>query len=89
MPGDWKGPYRRRLQKRASERGRRMANARWAKFHADRSRLDVLDPVRVGGRIIERLVRVTAESRVIERTFYEFDRPCDWRRKRNEIFAFK
>ena len=66
-----------------------MANARWAKFHTDRAKLDALDPVHVDGRIVERLVRVIGEERVIERTFYEFDRPCDWKRKRREIFALK
>jgi hypothetical protein len=29
MPDGWKGGYSRRLAKAASERGRRMANARW------------------------------------------------------------
>ena len=65
-----------------------MAKARWDKFHAEQERLAEKDPVRVGGAIVERLVRVVGESRVIERTFYEFDRPCDWTRKHKELFAF-
>lgn len=32
MRGDWKGPYNRRLAKRRSERGRRLANIRWQRF---------------------------------------------------------
>ena len=87
MPRDWKSSYNRRLHNAASERGKRMANARWAKFHSERARLDLLDPVRIGGRIVERLVRIVGEERVIERTFYKFDRPCDWKRKRRELFT--
>lgn len=64
-----------------------MAKARWAKFHSARNKLDELDPVHVGGRIVERVVRIISETRVVERTFYEFDRPCDWKRKRKELFA--
>jgi len=59
----------------------------WKVRHAQRDRLAALDPINVGGKIVERLVRIVDESRVIERTFYEFDRPCDWKRKRQEIFA--
>lgn len=87
MLRDWKSGYSRRLQDAASERGRRMANVRWDRERERMARLDVLDPVRVGGRIVERLVRIIGENRVIERTFYEFDRPCDWKRKRREILG--
>lgn len=31
MLRDWKGPYSRKLARQLSERGRRMANARWTK----------------------------------------------------------
>ncbi len=37
MPSDWKGAFSRRLQRQASERGRRMAKARWTKDHARRA----------------------------------------------------
>jgi len=86
MPRDWKGPYRKRLAKQASERGKRMANARWDRERERLARLDTLDPVRVGGRVVERLIRVIDERWVVERSFYEFDRPCDWQRKRKELF---
>lgn len=59
---------------------------RWEREKERLDRIARLDPVRVGGRIVERLVRVVGETRVIERTFYEFDRACDWKRKRNELF---
>ncbi len=64
-----------------------MAKARWKKFHENQDRLNSLDPVRVGGPIVERLVRIIDERRVIERAFYRFDRPADWKRKRRELFA--
>lgn len=35
MRGDWKGPYSRRLARKASERGRRLAKIRWAKWRAE------------------------------------------------------
>lgn len=34
MQRDWKGPYSRKLARKLSERGRRLAHARWAKFRA-------------------------------------------------------
>lgn len=85
MPRDWKGSYSRKLRDMASERGRRMARARWDKFHAERGRLNAIDPVRVGGKIVKRIVVIHDENCVKERTFYEFDRDCDWKRKKREL----
>lgn len=73
--------------RRRSIKARDRANRRWAKHRAALHELDNKDPIRVGGRIVERLIRVVAESRVIERSFYEFDRPCDWKRKRKEVLG--
>lgn len=39
MPRDWKGPFSRRLQARASERGRRLANRRWEIDRARRQKI--------------------------------------------------
>lgn len=64
-----------------------MARARWAAEKAKRDRLALLDPIRVGGRIVERWVRIINESEVRERVLYEFDRPSDWKRKKRELFA--
>jgi hypothetical protein len=75
--------------KRLSESRSFAAKIRWKRDRERRVRLDALDPIRVGGKIIERLVRVIGEDRVIERTFYEFDLPCDWKRKRREVFLAK
>ena len=87
MQADWKGRYQRRLAKRASKRGKHAANVRWARERAKRAALSERDPIQVGGRIVERVVRIIGESRVIERVFYEHDGLCDWKRKRREIFT--
>lgn len=64
-----------------------MAKARWQRDRERRAKLDALDPIRVGGRILERIVVIRDECRVKERTIFEHDRPCDVRRKRREVFA--
>lgn len=71
--------------KRLREQGRKAAVVRWQRDREKRAALDAKDPVQLGGKIVERLVRIIDESRVIERTFYEHDRPCDWKRKRREV----
>lgn len=38
MLRDWKGPYRKRLAKQLSERGRRMAHARWDRYHSEHAK---------------------------------------------------
>ena len=72
--------------KRLREQAKRAANTRWAREKAKRGKLDELDPIRVGGRVVERIVVIRDECRVRERTIYEFDRPCDVKRKRREVF---
>lgn len=76
----------RRTIRRTSESRRKAANLRWERHRERLNRLDEKDPIQVGGKIVERLVRIIDESWVIERTFYEYDRPCDWRRKRRDVF---
>ena len=71
----------------AKDRGKIGARIRWGKDKARRERLAALDPIRVGGRILERWVRIINETVVRERTVFEFDRPVDVRRKRRELFA--
>jgi hypothetical protein len=53
----------------ASARGKRMANSRWEKHRKrtrEMERLANLDPLRVPGRIVQRVVVIVQESRVIE-----------------------
>ena len=63
------------------------ARKRWAKDRERRDALAARDPVRVGGRIVERIVRILNEREVRECTIFEFDRPCDVRRKKRGLFA--
>lgn len=54
---------------RKRERGRRMANARWQADRARRdalARAETLDPLRVPGRIIQRVVVITNEATAME-----------------------
>jgi hypothetical protein len=74
-------------KKRASLNARRRANRRWELDRQRRRVLDALDPIQVGGRIVRRVVVIDDESRVRERSFYEFDRACDWNRKIREVLA--
>lgn len=76
-----------KAKKRASIAATNRANRRWQIDRERRDKLASIDPVRVGGKIVERWVRIIGESAVRERTIYEFDRPCDVRRKRRELFA--
>ena len=71
--------------RRLSEQGRRAARARWDREALRLTKLDELDPVRVGGKIVRRVIVIDGETRIKERTFYQFDRPCDWRRKLREV----
>ncbi len=71
--------------RRLREQAKKADQVRWRREHECQARLDALDPIRVGGRIVERIVRIIGEDRMIERTFYEFDRDCDWKRKRKEL----
>ena len=87
MRDDWKGPYQRRLAKVASARGKHAAQVRWEREKRKREHIAELDPIRVGGRVVERIVVIRDECRVKERSIYEFDRPCDIRRKRREVFT--
>ena len=79
-------PVTYRIQ-RLREQARKAAKVRWDRERSRRNRLDEIDPVRVGGRIVERIVVIRDECRVRERTIYEHDRPCDILRKRKEVFA--
>lgn len=78
MPYDWKGSFSRRLQQAASERGRRMANARWT---ADRARRDRLSAEMLPARIVARLVVIAHERHVREFTLFNFDGERQWRRQ--------
>lgn len=83
MSGKW---FSIKAKKRASLKATDRANRGWVVRHARRDALSERDPIQVGGRIVERWVRVIGEKEVRERTIYEFDRPGDITRKRKELF---
>lgn len=62
-------PFSLRRFREASARGKKMADARWKKDREKRAALAAMaevDPLRVPGRILQRVVIITAESRVVE-----------------------
>lgn len=81
MPRDWKGPFSRRLQVRASHRGQRMAAARWANDRARRAALAALTPERCQSHIVLRVVVIRGESQVAEAVIRDWDRPGEARKK--------
>jgi len=87
MHGEWKGPYRRRLQKAASERGRRMANRRWALDRQRRAALATLTAEQYPSRIVRRIVVIDHERIVREATFWSFESRRSWRRKEREVLT--
>ena len=85
MHGDWKGPYSRRLQKAASERGWRMAKARWTKDRIERDRRATLTAEQSPSRIVRRIVVIDDERTVREATFWTWDSRREWRRKERRV----
>lgn len=81
MPRDWKGPYQRRLEVRASERGRRMANRRWALDRARRNKLAALTAEQFPTKIEARIVVIVREHTVKEFTLWSFD---SWRERQRK-----
>lgn len=57
----------------------------WKVRHARRDAMALKDPIRVGGKIVRRIIVIDNESLVKERSFYQFDRSCDTKRKLNEL----
>ena len=87
MRGDWKGPFQRRLQKARSERGRRLANIRWAKDRAERNKLAALTAEQFPSRIVRRIVVIDNERTVREETFWNFESQRSWRRKERKVLT--
>lgn len=73
--------YIRRKVKAASERGKRMAKARWAKDRTNRDRLAKLTAEQCPSRIIRRIVVIDHETTVREATFWNWESRRSWRRK--------
>lgn len=77
--------YTLRKIREASERGRKMARIRWA---ADKKRRAAwaadaaIDPLRVVGRILERVVVIRNESEVVEIVRWDWTSAREWARKK-------
>lgn len=85
MRSDWKGPFSRRLQKAASERGRRMANQRWRLDQERRNRLAVLTAEQHPAKIVRRIVVIDNETTVKEAVIWSFDSGRSRKRKEKEV----
>lgn len=85
MPYDWKGPYSRRLHRAASERGRRMANRRWALDRQRRAQLAALTAEQYPNRIVRRIVVIDNERDVREATIWTWDSYREQHRKEQRI----
>lgn len=80
--------YVTRKIKKASERARRRAQARWAKDRLRRDFLAASDSVKFSGKIVRRIVVIDREAAAREICFYDFDTFADRRRKLREVRAF-
>jgi hypothetical protein len=69
MPRDWKTGHFNRLRARRSERGRKMANRRWQIQRQREAELAAMDPIKLTGRIIRRIVVIDHERDVRECVF--------------------
>lgn len=62
-------PFNQKRFREASARGKKMAEARWRKDREKRAAWAAaaeIDPLRVPGRILQRVVVITGESAVVE-----------------------
>lgn len=87
MPRDWKGPFSRRLQVRASELGKRMANRRWELYRQRRDRLAAITADQFPDRIVKRIVIITNETDVREIVYRAWDSPRECKRKDRQVFT--
>jgi hypothetical protein len=80
----WKGAYSRRLQKRASELGRKMARARWDQEREKRRALAALTAEQFPSQIVRRIVVIDHETTAREVVIWSFDSIRTARRKERE-----
>lgn len=87
MPRDWKGPFSRRLQARASERGRRLANRRWEIDRARRQKLATLTAEQFPSKIVKRIVVIDQEQTAREAVIWSFDSARSARQKIRSVLT--
>ena len=85
MPRDWKGPFSRRLQVRASERGKRMAARRWQLDRERRAKIAALTAELWPKGIRRRIIVIDNESSVRETTIWQFESVREQHRKQQQI----
>lgn len=85
MPRDWKGPFNRRLQVRASEHGKKMAAERWRLDKEHRDKLSLLNPIQYPGKILRRIIVIDNEVNVKEAIMYDTDSMREARRKLKQV----
>ena len=85
MRSDWKGPYSRRLAKARSERGKRLANIRWAKYRKERDRMAALTAEQYPARIAERIIVIRNETEVSETVIWNWESGRSVTRKRRKV----
>ena len=85
MPRDWKGPFSRRLQRQASDRGKRMAAARWNLDRKRRARLADVPAEQYPGRIVRRIIVIDAERECREAVIFAWDSAREARRKLRRV----
>ena len=73
--------YHQRRARAASDRGRRMAEARWQADRERRRRLAALAPLNYPGRISLRVVVIRQEQEVSEAVVFDTDSTREARRK--------
>lgn len=79
--------YHRQRAKEASERGRRMARARWARDRHRRERLAALSPEVMPHRILRRIVVIDLERSVREVVIWSFDSVKEAARKVRRVLT--
>ena len=81
MHNDWKGPFNRRLQKQASERGKRMSAARWSNDRARREALALVMAEQDPNRIVRRIIVIDNERDAREAVIFAWDSFREAKRK--------
>ena len=88
MHNGWKGPYRRWLQKQASERGKRMATARWARDRERRTVQAQLTAEQYPNRIVRRVIVIDREKEAREVVIFQWDSEREARRKIRKVLRY-
>jgi hypothetical protein len=84
MHSDWKGPFSRRLQRKRSERGRRMANRRWDLYRERRNRLAQVTAEMYPNKIVRRIIVIDREQNYREAVIFKWDSDREARLLRSE-----